>query len=145
MPYSDRWRQQRASQDHYLRHRERRIATAADWTARQRSFLRGYVIKAKEGVPCAECGIEYPHYKLTFDHVRGKKRGNVADMVSAGVSLRTIRMEIAKCEIVCANCHAGRNLVAAANRDAGGRRSARRGSAPLRLTPSALAFHPVNL
>jgi hypothetical protein len=45
---------------------------------------------------------------MQFDHVRGKKRGDVASMVSKGVSLRTLRMEISKCEIVCANCHSTR-------------------------------------
>lgn len=83
-------------------------ATAAAATKRQRLFLAGYVRKAKEGKSCAECGNEFPHYQLQFDHVRGKKRANVADLVHKGVSIHTMRAEIAKCEIVCCNCHAAR-------------------------------------
>jgi len=42
---------------------------------------------------------------LEFDHVNGKKINNVSTMVSCGWSLDSIKNEINKCEIVCANCH----------------------------------------
>ena len=54
--------------------------------------------------PCVDCGIT-DIVVLQFDHVRGKKRGNVSSMARAGVSLSTLNTEIAKCEIRCANCH----------------------------------------
>jgi hypothetical protein len=53
---------------------------------------------------CADCG-ENNSRVLQFDHVRGVKRGNVTQMVSSGYGWKTILEEIAKCEIVCANCH----------------------------------------
>lgn len=56
---------------------------------------------------CVECG-ETDSRVLQFDHVRGKKRGNVAQMVARGYGWNTILEEIAKCEVVCANCHARR-------------------------------------
>jgi hypothetical protein len=37
--------------------------------------------------------------------VRGTKRGNVSDMVNNGWSMDTIVAEIAKCDVVCFNCH----------------------------------------
>jgi len=40
---------------------------------------------------------------LEFDHVRGVKRAEVAQM--AGYSLKAARDEIAKCEVRCGNCH----------------------------------------
>jgi len=53
---------------------------------------------------CADCG-EDDSRVLQFDHVRGEKRGNVTQMVSSGYGWDKILEEIAKCEIVCANCH----------------------------------------
>ena len=69
---------------------------------------RELVRKAKE-VPCKDCGNEYPHYVMQFDHLDPKlKVREVSRMVSSGVSEETLLVEILKCEIVCANCHAAR-------------------------------------
>lgn len=54
--------------------------------------------------PCVDCG-ETDIIVLDFDHVRGKKIGNISHMVSEGYSLKTIIKEITKCEIRCANDH----------------------------------------
>lgn len=54
--------------------------------------------------PCVDCGINEP-VVLQFDHVRGVKRANVSEIVSQGFTLHTIKLEIAKCEVRCANCH----------------------------------------
>jgi hypothetical protein len=58
--------------------------------------------------PCTDCGIQYPYYVMEFDHLDADaKHFNV----SAGVtraSHERLLAEIAKCEVVCANCHAER-------------------------------------
>jgi len=53
---------------------------------------------------CVDCGEADPTV-LEFDHVRGKKLANVANMVRNGIQWSRIEMEIAKCEVRCANCH----------------------------------------
>ena len=52
-------------------------------------------------IDCGESDIEV----LTFDHVRGEKKYNIADMIQQGLSSDNIKSEIAKTEIVCFNCH----------------------------------------
>jgi len=54
--------------------------------------------------PCQDCG-ETNLLVLTFDDVRGTKRGNISDMVGRGWSMDTIQAEIKKCDVVCFNCH----------------------------------------
>lgn len=54
--------------------------------------------------PCVDCG-QTDVRVLDFDHVRGKKSGNISRMVTNGYSWSTIEAEIAKCEVRCANCH----------------------------------------
>mgnify|MGYP001568123741 FL=1 len=67
------------------------------------AFVRG--LKAS---PCVDCGKQYPHYVMQFDHVRGVKSIGLAMVARNGWSRKRILTEAAKCEIVCANCHASR-------------------------------------
>jgi hypothetical protein len=41
---------------------------------------------------------------LDFDHLKDKKY-NISRMIHDGFSWAAIKKEIAKCEVVCANCH----------------------------------------
>jgi hypothetical protein len=69
-----------------------------------KASVRKHIQAIKTATPCADCGICYPYYVMDFDHMRDKKF-NVARGTSAGWRLETIIDEVAKCEIVCANCH----------------------------------------
>jgi hypothetical protein len=66
---------------------------------RNRQFIWDYY---KEH-PCVDCGETDP-LVLQFDHV-GEKFKNVTKLVSGRYSLDTIKEEINKCEVRCANCH----------------------------------------
>lgn len=54
--------------------------------------------------PCIDCG-KTDMRVLEFDHVCGKKSGNISKMVQTCYSWPTIEAEIAKCEVRCVNCH----------------------------------------
>lgn len=56
--------------------------------------------------PCSDCGNEYPSCCMEFDHVRGIKISNVSVLFTRAASKKRILDEVAKCELVCANCHA---------------------------------------
>lgn len=70
-----------------------------DRIARNRAWLIAY----KESHPCTDCGNFFPYYVMQFDHLKDKYLG-IARMWAH--SLERIEQEIAKCELVCANCHA---------------------------------------
>ena len=53
---------------------------------------------------CVDCGIADP-IVLEFDHVRGKKRANVSYLAGIPAALATVKAEIEKCDVRCANCH----------------------------------------
>ena len=72
--------------------------------AKQKAYLAQYLRDLKTKTPCVDCGINYPYYVMDFDHVRGVKQANVMELVST-LSKKKIDEEIAKCEIVCSNCH----------------------------------------
>jgi hypothetical protein len=65
---------------------------------------REYVADIKKDAVCADCGGKFPPCVLDFDHVpeRGPKLFNIG---TSDVSIKRLEAEIAKCDIVCANCH----------------------------------------
>ncbi len=55
--------------------------------------------------PCADCGLGDPRV-LEFDHrERGGKVQSVTWMAHRGLAWERIQVEIAKCDVRCANCH----------------------------------------
>jgi hypothetical protein len=51
-----------------------------------------------------DCGESDP-IVLEFDHIRGKKVGDVSTLAGQAFSWHKLSAEIAKCEVRCANCH----------------------------------------
>lgn len=88
--------------DHYNKNKQYYIDKAKKQGDANRAWLREY----KESIPCTDCGLFFPYYVTQFDHVGSDKKFNIGDQStnSRAVLLR----EIAKCELVCANCHAER-------------------------------------
>ncbi len=60
-------------------------------------------INAIKDVPCVDCGKQYPACAMDFDHVRGEKVSGISQMQNWPHF--KLKEEIAKCEVVCSNCH----------------------------------------
>jgi formate-dependent nitrite reductase cytochrome c552 subunit len=59
------------------------------------------------GVPCADCGRQFPPFVMQFDRRdAANKKFEVTRIINR--SRKVILEEIAKCDIVCANCHSER-------------------------------------
>jgi len=78
--------------------------------------VRGALRMLKHMCPCHDCRARFPYYVMDFDHVRGthkrkhrRLKGGLAGLgiatMAATASWKTIRAEVEKCDIVCANCH----------------------------------------
>lgn len=67
---------------------------------------RAYVQGLKSAGLCTDCRADLPHYVMQYDHIGDDKEAAVARLVSGCSSIARIDAEIAKCELVCANCHA---------------------------------------
>lgn len=87
-------------------YRQNNVRVAAG--LRRRLATEVAAIKAK--TPCADCDHTFNPWQMQFDHVRGKKLGNVSYFVGLGMR-RMALAEMDKCELVCANCHANRSQV----------------------------------
>lgn len=88
---------------HYLRSYDRRKPMIRASAASIRKRNTEVVNKAKD-VPCADCGIKYPSYVMDFDHLDPALKIKNVSLLKAH-SLEKLYAEIAKCEVVCSNCH----------------------------------------
>jgi len=52
-----------------------------------------------------DCGKKFPSCAMDFDHVRGKKLFGVNNAAVRHHTLAALKRELAKCELVCSNCH----------------------------------------
>lgn len=77
--------------------------TYIDRAQRRKEEVREKINELKR-VPCADCGGRFNPWQMDFDHVRGVKEADIARLVITG-STAKLRAEMAKCEVVCANCH----------------------------------------
>lgn len=61
--------------------------------------------------PCADCGQRFHPSAMGFDHLPGSdKVADVSTLVVTGC-MDMAKAEIAKCDLVCANCHAVRTYL----------------------------------
>lgn len=96
----------RAAAEHYQANKERR---SAHNKRRQGEFRRWYT-SLKEGTPCADCGGVFHPAAMHWDHLPGfEKSAPLGELVRHG-SRKRVLLEIEKCELVCANCHAVRTV-----------------------------------
>ena len=124
---------------YYRRNRPREIDRVM---TRQRATLK--FLRELRRVPCKDCGGAFQPHQMDFDH-RDASRKSLGLTWSRAMLASRVRLleEIAKCDIVCANCHAIRTYAQQATRWAQRRaeghlietprhRSKRRGSVPRR-------------
>lgn len=64
---------------------------------------REFILEFLNSNPCVDCGENRP-ICLDFDHQKDK-RGSVSKLMNTRVSIESLKKEIAKCEVRCANCH----------------------------------------
>jgi hypothetical protein len=87
----------------------------------RRQGIQQFLLEQKDK-PCADCGNRYPREAMDFDHL-GDKEFTISNGKNI-VSRERLEAEIAKCDVVCSNCHRTRT-------------ETRRLSATTEITPSS--------
>lgn len=104
---SERYRQyiSNYNKSWYQRHKAKRLAQ--NYERKQRMYELYQEIKAN--LRCSDCGEAHPA-TLHFHHKDPRdKEFNIADFVRSGKSIEALEREMAKCIVLCANCHAKRH------------------------------------
>ena len=66
--------------------------------------LEETVRSIKKSTPCKDCGNYYPYYVMDFDH-RDAKNKDFCVASKRNWGRKKLFREIAKCDVVCSNCH----------------------------------------
>lgn len=138
MPYKDPNKEKQQKQQYYQDHKQEIIAKNEIWRKANEDRVRAYqahywvkdrakriekqkfnrqtkrqlINEIKTSKPCSDCNKFYPYYVMDFDHIIGKKLCNVSSMSSKlNSTIKNLLSEIAKCELVCANCHRQRTYI----------------------------------
>lgn len=91
--------------------KDRRSADLSGARNRMREFKRRRMMQWKEGKACGECGESHPAC-LDFHHRDPQgKEFNICNAIAIGLSDKEIAAEVAKCDILCANCHRKRHWI----------------------------------
>ena len=67
--------------------------------------LRARLDELKLAAGCADCGYKGHPHALEFDHLPGSVKCFSIGTKLASFGTERVMAEIAKCEVVCANCH----------------------------------------
>ena len=87
--------------NHYERNKQKYLES----NSRRREMVTNEVIHLKESKPCMDCQRKYPYYVMDFDHRDpSTKIDGIARLIRSD-GLKAVMREIAKCDLVCSNCH----------------------------------------
>lgn len=80
-------------------YKERAVLNKREQRRKAAQFVWDFLLEH----PCIDCGEKDP-IVLEFDHI-GDKYKTISKMISNSSSLNSIKKEMEKCEVRCANCH----------------------------------------
>lgn len=104
MPYKNREDKNAYARQWYAQNKGKHLALVLQNRQKARRLVTEYLLGLKSQ-PCLDCGGAFDPEVMDFDHVEGVKGFNISSAVRSGYSIETVREEVAKCELVCANCH----------------------------------------
>jgi len=100
MSYKDPEKQRQYQTDYYQKNKvkfRKRLR-------KRRIITRKWIEEYKKNSACKECGENHVAV-LDFHHYKGDKDRTISDMVKSCFDIEKIKKEIAKCQVLCANCH----------------------------------------
>ena len=104
MPIKDRERRNAYMREYYAKNPKKHGVLVRKRNDRYIEEVR-YLLETAKSVPCLDCGGTFHTVAMDFDHVRGKKLFNIGEWQRISPAIHKIKAEMAKCEIICSNCH----------------------------------------
>ncbi|MBU2576904.1 MAG: hypothetical protein KKF50_04220 [Nanoarchaeota archaeon] len=100
MPYKDPEKKRECRRKWYAKNKSSEKAHVQ----RRKGKIKLWFKKYKAFLKCSKCEENHPA-TIDFHHKIGKKENNISKMVADGYSIDRIKIELEKCNVLCANCH----------------------------------------
>jgi len=71
----------------------------------QKLALRKHTRARKSEKPCMDCQQWYPYFMMDFDHRPDENKSKNVSHINEFSTVAELDEEIAKCDLVCSNCH----------------------------------------
>ncbi len=79
------------------------------------TIIEGWVAKKYTGIPCLDCWNVFPFCVMDFDHrpeeVKEFNISRYSNQKASPKHIARVEKEIAKCDLICANCHRVRTFI----------------------------------
>lgn len=105
MPIKDPVKRREKQKEYQKKHYESKKKYYIDRAKVDRDKMRMIVAQLKQELKCEFCGEDHPSC-LDFHHRDpSQKEFTIANAVTRGFGIERIKQEMAKCSVLCANCH----------------------------------------
>lgn len=107
MPYKNPEARNAYARQYYAKNKDKHLALVRKNKIGKKKVFQEAIAEYKRQ-PCADCGNKFPPVCMDFDHLpEHQKLFNISTVTNgrSGWTLEDLLTEIAKCEVVCANCH----------------------------------------
>ena len=110
MPYKTSEEVNSYNREYYQRNRKHLLEKQREKNRKFAENRRKWLVEYKRALKCVRCEENHPatlifHHKESFE-----KSFEIGNAIGLGVSLKKLKAEIEKCEVLCANCHAKEHL-----------------------------------
>lgn len=97
--------------EYYDKNRKKAIEYSKKTNIKRVLARRRFIWDYLSNNPCIICGESDP-IVLEFDHREpSEKIGSISNMISNGIGLDKVLLEINKCDVLCSNCHKRRTAI----------------------------------
>lgn len=105
MPYKWKFRKQAYQKEYHKKWYQLNSDKIAKNKKQRLGEIKQWIADYKSSLACKVCGESHPAC-LDFHHIDpSQKEDRVTQLVHEGHCLKKIKAEIAKCDVLCSNCH----------------------------------------
>lgn len=105
MPYKDPEKAKEHSRRYIRKHYRNNKEYYKSKASKRREKIRDWISKYKEDRGCQECGENHPACLDLHHRDPTKKDVNPAQIGNKGWGMKRVEAEVAKCDVLCSNCH----------------------------------------
>jgi len=105
MPYKNPKVRREKQREYQRRYQAKRPDYYRDKARQQAERITSWLDELREGAACIECGEDHPACIVFHHRDPEQKLFNIADARDVGPSKKRLLAEVAKCDVLCSNCH----------------------------------------